>query len=57
MYSTTNNTHQSFPADIREPNPSSGVYQLTTVGASDATSRTFVPVPISALYYLQGLYR
>ena len=32
-----------------------GVYQLTPVGASDATIRTFVPVSISALPYRKAL--
>ena len=37
-----------------DPN-SFGIYQLTPVGASDATIRTFVPVPISALPYRKAL--
>ena len=32
-----------------------GIYQLTPVGASDATIRTLVPVPISALPYRKAL--
>ena len=32
-----------------------GVYQLTTIGASEATIRTLVPVPISAPLYCKAL--
>ena len=32
-----------------------GIYQLIPVGASDATIRTLVPVPISALPYRKAL--
>ena len=32
-----------------------GVYQLTPVGESDATIRTLVPIPVSALPYRKAL--
>ena len=47
-----------FPqtATVSSSDPNSfGVYQLTPVGASDATIRTLVPVPISALPYRKAL--
>ena len=44
---TASNNNQSIPTRSNEQQ-GLGVYQLRVIGASDATVRTLVPVPISA---------
>ena len=51
---TALNTNNSVP-DCSNDHRGFGVYQLTTVGASDATIRTLVPVSISAPPYRKAL--
>ena len=46
--------NQSVPARSTDQH-GFGVYQLTTVGSSEATIRTLVPVSISALPYRKAL--
>ena len=51
---TASNNNQSIPTRSTDQH-GFGVYQLTTVGASDATIRTLVPVSISTSLYRKAL--